>query len=417
MSNLEYVPPEKLIIQLARPDSGVSWGFRLQGGSDFSTPLSVQSVQPNSVAECSGLRAGDGLLAINNFATDTMSHEDAKMEIIRSGNDISLLIQRGAVQIWKPKVTPMSELRPQELRQIQTATGDVITATQKTSLAHEPQESLKIGSGHNRSAKPFIPGGGGGQQAPRAPPQQQQYQQPPQQYQQQPQQYKQQQQQQQFQQQQQQKREPMSPVQAVPNVVHAQFNSPIGLYSAENLAHSYKTQTEGIQKEMSNLDLDERQLGQKMTGTYQVLDNEGDDQNENEAVVENTHGSTSEFQDRLDNSSNLHDTSEELNSTNTSSNGPSGFRSVRAPTTKPGSQQAPKQESMYCGGCGNMVSGVFVRIKGTPYHPQCFKCASCGLNLKQKGYFVVEGALYCEVHAKQKAEPPGPNMKAVPTYR
>lgn len=51
-------------------------------------------VQPNSVAECSGLQAGDGLLAINNFATDTMSHEDAKMEIIRSGNDISLLIQR-----------------------------------------------------------------------------------------------------------------------------------------------------------------------------------------------------------------------------------------------------------------------------------------------------------------------------------
>jgi hypothetical protein len=37
----------------------------------------------------------------------------------------------------------------------------------------------------------------------------------------------------------------------VPNVVHAQYNTPIGLYSADNIAHTYKTQTEGIQKEMA----------------------------------------------------------------------------------------------------------------------------------------------------------------------
>ena len=33
------------------------------------------------------------------------------------------------------------------------------------------------------------------------------------------------------------------------------------------------------------------------------------------------------------------------------------------------------------------------------------------------GYFVVDGRLFCEVHAKQIAQPPGPNMKAVPVYR
>ena len=26
-----------------------------------------------------------------------------------------------------------------------------------------------------------------------------------------------------------------------------------------------------------------------------------------------------------------------------------------------------------------------MRAKGTPYHVECFKCASCGMNLKQKG--------------------------------
>jgi len=43
---------------------------------------------------------------------------------------------------------------------------------------------------------------------------------------------------------------PESPKRAVPNVVHAQFNSPIGLYSADNIAKSYTQQTAGIQKEM-----------------------------------------------------------------------------------------------------------------------------------------------------------------------
>jgi len=37
---------------------------------------------------------------------------------------------------------------------------------------------------------------------------------------------------------------------AVPNVVHAQYNSPMGLYSAENIASQYAAQTKGIQKEM-----------------------------------------------------------------------------------------------------------------------------------------------------------------------
>lgn len=44
---------------------------------------------------------------------------------------------------------------------------------------------------------------------------------------------------------------PDSPKKAVPNVVHAQFNSPIGMYSPENLADSYHMQTQGIQSQMA----------------------------------------------------------------------------------------------------------------------------------------------------------------------
>ncbi|KAI8794181.1 PDZ and LIM domain protein 3 [Biomphalaria glabrata] len=43
MSNVEYKPAEKLQIRLVRPDRNSPWGFRLQGGIDFNTPLSIQS--------------------------------------------------------------------------------------------------------------------------------------------------------------------------------------------------------------------------------------------------------------------------------------------------------------------------------------------------------------------------------------
>ncbi|XP_052781288.1 PDZ and LIM domain protein Zasp-like isoform X2 [Mya arenaria] len=354
--------PETFMVRLQRPDSGLSWGFRLQGGVDFNTPLSVQVVQPKSVADRCGLRAGDGIITINKTNTDGLTHEQAKMEIIRSCNDIDMVVMRGAVQIWRPKVTPMSDLMPTEKPQpIQTATGDQLYTVQKTSLARDQvDESSNIGSSYNRSAKPF--GGARLQMQPQQPPQPQYGSAQPdygQQYQQQA---------------------PESPKRAVPNVVHAQFNSPIGLYSASNIAKTYSSQTSAIQQEIENLDVNDAPLGTKMTGTYQRLDS-----NPNQSFG-TQYGSPS-------------------------SGGPSGFRSVTAPTAMSNPAPPPKQENMHCTGCTNLVTGVFVRIKGMPYHEKCFKCVRCGVFLKQKGYFMIEGQLYCEIHARQTAQSPGENMK------
>jgi len=36
---------ETFTVQLTRDAAGQPWGFRLQGGADFATPLSVQSVR------------------------------------------------------------------------------------------------------------------------------------------------------------------------------------------------------------------------------------------------------------------------------------------------------------------------------------------------------------------------------------
>ena len=54
----------------------------------------VFQVQPNSVAEVQGLCAGDGVLSINNIPSDELEHEQAKQEIMRSGNNVQFLVQR-----------------------------------------------------------------------------------------------------------------------------------------------------------------------------------------------------------------------------------------------------------------------------------------------------------------------------------
>ncbi|XP_055875389.1 PDZ and LIM domain protein 3-like isoform X1 [Biomphalaria glabrata] len=368
MSNVEYKPAEKLQIRLVRPDRNSPWGFRLQGGIDFNTPLSIQSVNPGSVSEQCGLKPGDAILAINNSTSDAMTHDEAKAEIMRSGDQIYMLVERGAVKIWKPQVTPLNELRPTELKTIQSATGEEITPVQRTSLAinKPPDEPCKIGSTHNRSAQPF-----GQAKA------------------------------------------------AVPNVVHAQYNSPMGLYSANNIADTYSKQTEGIQAQMQNVDLNDP--------AAEVKNGEGEGAPSSKSVAqsavhEEQEGETPEYKGYTNpnlQSRSFYKLQEKLSAEEDgeeNNNRPSGFRSVSAPIAKPASEK-PQQPSMRCGGCDMLATGVIVKANGVPYHVACFKCTSCSMNLKQKGFFVVDGKLYCETHAKRQAQPPGPDMVAVPVYR
>ncbi len=82
-------------VKLVRDDSSTPWGFRLEGGVDLGHPLNIQRVVPGSVAEWSGLRGGDIVHRINRVETRYLTHEQAKMEIIRSSNDFEMVVERG----------------------------------------------------------------------------------------------------------------------------------------------------------------------------------------------------------------------------------------------------------------------------------------------------------------------------------
>ncbi|XP_025063777.1 PDZ and LIM domain protein 3 isoform X5 [Alligator sinensis] len=94
---------------------------------------------------------------------------------------------------------------------------------------------------------------------------------------------------------------------------------------------------------------------------------------------------------------------------------PTGIRSVKAPVTKIPTGTGSVQKVPLCDRCGNGIVGTVVKARDKYRHPECFVCSDCSINLKQKGYFFVEGQLYCETHARARMRPPE-GYEAVTVY-
>ncbi|XP_062591705.1 LIM domain-binding protein 3-like [Saccostrea cucullata] len=101
MSGGQIVP-----IALRRFDTSQPWGFKLQGGSDVGCPIHVAQVQPKSISGKSGLQNGDLILRIGETDMQKATHQQARNEMIRAGNDVDLVVQRGGVAV---KQTPQPE--------------------------------------------------------------------------------------------------------------------------------------------------------------------------------------------------------------------------------------------------------------------------------------------------------------------
>jgi len=264
---------QTLEVTLRRAGKSIPWGFRMQGGTDFDIPLSVILVNPGSVAENGGLAPGDAILRIADNATELLTHDDAKSIVVNSENECKLLVQRGKFNIWKPKVTPLAELRCNKPEVLPDYGDDDGLYVQKTSLAANKQDFDHIGGSHNLTAKGFDQG-------------------------------------------------------------QSAFMSENAIYSYNTIADVPATQS--------------------YTPPPMFIS-----------------------------------TKEDVTSK------PSGFKSVRAPVAKDPSE-IKEVRQMACHACGKVCAGVFVRIRGNPYHPECFTCAICNHNLKNYGHFEVGGKLYCE---------------------
>ncbi|XP_035387975.1 PDZ and LIM domain protein 3b isoform X2 [Electrophorus electricus] len=166
-------------------------------------------------------------------------------------------------------------------------------------------------------------------------------------------------------------------------VVSSSYNTPIGLYSEGNIQEALHGQIHGLAH-------DRPQGGKVLTSiedshVYQMLQ---EDHERPHAPRQS--GSFKALQDYVESDGTK----------------PLVTRSVKAPVTKTQASSTSLQKLPLCDKCGNGIVGTVVKARDKFRHPACFVCSDCGLNLKQKGYFVVEGQLYCETHARLRMRPP-----------
>lgn len=222
-----------ITVQLQR-GQGQPWGFRLQGGKDFSAPLVLQRVNGGSVADQAGLMPGDALVKVNSTEVFNLRHKEAQDVIMAAGNSFELTVSRGTA--WRPSVTPTGSIPSPS----PSLPGNITPVT-KTSLAATPQPVQHIGSGHNQAAKPF--------------PAQQQPQQP-----------------------QQQSQEQVNGNDPIKSIVNKQYNTPVAMYSDETIAETLSSQAEVLAGGVLgvNFKKNERVYSPANSEVYKLLHEQGD---------------------------------------------------------------------------------------------------------------------------------------------
>lgn len=145
-------------LKLIRKDTSVPWGFRLEGGVDVGHPLNIQRVTPGGVAERCGLRSGDYVLRINRTDVRGLTHEQAKMEIIRSSNDFEIAVQRGGMITPSSRgaTTTSATIQPMSAKVEESVLRGVMDNGQvNLKSAFVAPYSPPIGASHNVNPVPF----------------------------------------------------------------------------------------------------------------------------------------------------------------------------------------------------------------------------------------------------------------------
>eukprot|EP00062_Callorhinchus_milii_P008361 gi/632950942/ref/XP_007891012.1/ PREDICTED: PDZ and LIM domain protein 3 isoform X2 [Callorhinchus milii] len=313
------------------------WGFRLTGGTDFNQPLTISRITPGSKASLANLSPGDVILAIDGENTEVMTHVDAQNRIKASSSQLSLKIDRPETKLWSPQVTEDGKAHPF-----------------KINLEAEPQELGYFEHKFNVRPKPFsvvstltrpiemeLPG---------------------------------------------------------IKITHAQFNSPMQLYSEDNIAEVLEEKVTMAVGAPLQISIEPEPPAQN-SDVYKMLH-----ENEESSHEPRQSGSFRAIQDLL-----------QTDESDDQGQRPTGTRSVKAPVAKVGGSPASVQKLPLCDKCGNGIVGTVVKARDKYRHPECFVCSDCDMNLKQKGYFFVEGQLYCEIHARARTKPPE-GYKAMPVY-
>ncbi|XP_053703042.1 PDZ and LIM domain protein 4 [Synchiropus splendidus] len=328
------------------------WGFRLVGGRDFSAPLSISRVNPGSKAAQGDLCPGDIILAINGDTTETMTHMEAQNRIKNCTRQLALSICRPGPgdRVWSPtvsddgKISPFTEPDSQNFRPITSGYG---SNGRKPSFSADPPTPTAPPPTHltNGHAKPNNGYGNG----------------------------------------------------------HAQYNNPAGMYAHNgdrclqskmgglslSATHSPEPPSHSplgrngvdLQSEVLKMlqHFEEPASEPKQSGSFKYL----------QGILEAEDGGVSPTERMRHLKSPVRSPIPKLGNP------------IPIPSPMSGLQKLPQ-----CTRCCNGIVGTIVKARDKLYHPDCFMCDDCHVNLKNRGYFFIEDNLYCETHAMARVQPP-----------
>jgi len=134
---------------------GGPWGIRIQGGKDFSTPLSISRVTGGGKGSQAGIKMGEQIVAINGQATSDLVHVAAQKLIKNTGVNLELTLNRSAatskVDTHQPAaVTHKTPYKP--LVQPTTQTG--MAASQYKGKSYQVQTKYTAKEIVNATSKP-----------------------------------------------------------------------------------------------------------------------------------------------------------------------------------------------------------------------------------------------------------------------
>ncbi|XP_034950699.1 uncharacterized protein Zasp52 [Chelonus insularis] len=416
-------------VKLSRFD-GSPWGFRLQGGKDFGTPLIVQKVNNGSPAEAAGLRAGDAVIKVNSTEMFNLRHKDAQDVIVRAGNNFEMTIQRGG-NTWRPSISPVTPSIPSPQPALSASSISPVT---KTSLAaNKKHDGPLIGSGHNFTAKPYPNG--------------------------------------------------TSDSSTIKSIVNKQYNSPVGIYSEQTIAETLSAQAEVLAGGVLgvNFKKNEKNYNAENSQVFKMVQEADKEPKTPEPTEPAVHcGVVTSSSPALSGLKSVSAPETKPPSTSPQSSLPPGqnicaecerlivlncvlegyainerSNHLKSPSFPgndfyqsqslkhygatycnsiqdhsdwivnnqlQGSHQSSKStcisgnqnNEITCHKCDHVIVGVFVRIKEKNLHVECFKCSTCGTSLKNVGYYNINNKLYCDIHAKLVARQQASNSGYIP---
>ncbi|XP_018361642.1 PREDICTED: PDZ and LIM domain protein 3 isoform X5 [Trachymyrmex cornetzi] len=231
-----------LIVKLKRSSTGRPWGIRIAGGADLGTPIVVTR------SENEALQKGDMIKKIDDYDARDVRHVDAQ-NLLQNSETIKLVIERYKQPKEYPQELPKSPIRPPSVEEYRSTPTPEYTLRSTIIMPHEHLDEIREERVHlsqpYRTTPLVLPGAKVKKDAPIGECYLRHHPNPmiraaPHHY------------------------EPAHPEVAmkqkvaetvlhrvvgpneVPKIVHKQFNSPIGLYSDQNIADTIKCQASAI---------------------------------------------------------------------------------------------------------------------------------------------------------------------------